>query len=105
MHIQLLIKYQEADDDFQSYGLTIGLDTTLGNQSLSPYIIMSKTDAQHDADSFSLMLGVGGFFTVEKDILLVMVILIQILKQIRMHQTEQQMNLMQLGMVILLVMI
>ena len=42
-------QYQEADDDFQSYGLTIGLDTTLGNQSLSPYIIMSKTDAQHDA--------------------------------------------------------
>ena len=29
-------QYQEADDDFQSYGLTIGLDTTLGNQSLSP---------------------------------------------------------------------
>ena len=56
-------QYQEADDDFQSYGLTIGLDTTLGNQSLSPYIIMSKTDAQHDADSFSLMLGIGGFFT------------------------------------------
>ena len=57
-------QYQEADDDFQSYGLTIGFDTTLGSQSLSPYIIMSKTDAQHDADSFSLMLGVGGFFTV-----------------------------------------
>jgi len=57
-------QYQEADDDFQSYGLTIGLDTSLGNQSLSPYIIMSKTDAQHDADSFSLMVGVGGFFTV-----------------------------------------
>ena len=57
-------QYQEADDDFQSYGLTIGLDTTLGNQSLSPYIIMSKTDAQHDADSFSFMAGIGGFFTV-----------------------------------------
>ena len=57
-------QYQEADDDFQSYGLTIGLDTTLGNQSLSPYIITSKTDAQHDADSFSLMVGIGGFFTV-----------------------------------------
>ena len=56
-------QYQEADDDFQSYGLTIGLDTTLGNQSLSPYVITSKTDAQHDADSFSLMLGIGGFFT------------------------------------------
>ncbi|WP_440922243.1 hypothetical protein [Candidatus Pelagibacter sp.] len=57
-------QYQEADDDFQSYGLTIGLDTTLGNQSLSPYLIMSKTDAQHDADSFSMMVGIGGFFTV-----------------------------------------
>ena len=57
-------QYQEADDDFQSYGFTIGLDTTLGNQSLSPYIITSKTDAQHDADSFSLMVGIGGFFTV-----------------------------------------
>ena len=57
-------QYQEADDDFQSYGLTIGLDTTLGNQSLSPYMIMSKTDAQHDADSFSMMVGVGGFFTI-----------------------------------------
>ena len=56
-------QYKEADDDFQSYGFTLGFDTTLGNQSLSPYIIMSKTDAQHDADSFSLMLGVGGFFT------------------------------------------
>ena len=57
-------QYQEADDDFQSYGLTIGLDTTLGNQSLSPYLIVSKTDAQHDADSFSFMVGIGGFFTV-----------------------------------------
>ena len=57
-------QYQEADDDFQSYGLTIGLDTTLGNQSLSPYFIASKTDAQHDADSFSKMVGIGGFFTI-----------------------------------------
>ena len=29
----------QADDDFQSYGLTIGLDTTLGNPS---YIIIVK---------------------------------------------------------------
>ena len=74
-------QYQEADDDFQSYGLTIGLDTTLGNQSLSPYLIMSKTDAQHDADSFSFMLGIGGFFTVGRDTPLVMVIHIQTPKQ------------------------
>ena len=32
-------QYQETDDDFQSYGFTLGLDTTLGNQSLSPYLM------------------------------------------------------------------
>ncbi|WP_440922581.1 tetratricopeptide repeat protein [Candidatus Pelagibacter sp.] len=57
-------QYKEADDDFQSYGFTIGFDTTLGNQSLSPYLIANKSDAQHDADSFSFMYGIGGFFSV-----------------------------------------
>ena len=56
-------QYQEMDDDFQSYGLTLGLDTVLGNQSLSPYFIISKTDYMADADSFSFMYGLGGFFT------------------------------------------
>ena len=55
---------QELDDDSQSYALTFGLDTVLGNQSLSPYLIMNKTDAMADADSFSFMYGVGGFFSV-----------------------------------------
>ena len=55
---------QELDDDSQSYALTFGLDTILGNQSLSPYLIMNKTDAMADADSFSFMYGVGGFFSV-----------------------------------------
>ncbi len=57
-------QYQELDDDFQSYGLTLGLDTVLGNQSLSPYLIMSKTDNMADADAFSFMYGIGGFFSV-----------------------------------------
>ena len=47
---------EETADDFESYGLTLALDTSLGNQSLSPYIMISKTDYQDDADSFSLML-------------------------------------------------
>ena len=50
-------QYQEKDDDSQSYGLTFGLDTSLGNQNLSPYIIMSKTDNMTDADAFSFMYG------------------------------------------------
>ena len=57
-------QYQELSDDFQSYGLTFGLDTVLGNQSLSPYLIMSKTDNMADADAFSFMYGIGGFFSV-----------------------------------------
>ena len=57
-------QYEELSDDFQSYGLTFGFDTVLGNQSLSPYLIMSKTDNMADADAFSLMYGIGGFFSV-----------------------------------------
>jgi len=55
---------EETADDFESYGLTIALDTYLGNQSLSPYIMISKTDYQDDADGFSLMQGIGGSFSV-----------------------------------------
>ena len=57
-------QYQELDDDFQSYGFTLGFDTVLGNQSLSPYLITNKTDNMADADAFSLMYGIGGFFSV-----------------------------------------
>ena len=57
-------QYQETDDDYQSYGLTLAMDTVLGGQSLSPYFMLSKSDYQTDADSFSLMYGVGGFSSV-----------------------------------------
>ena len=57
-------QHQEHDDDFQSYGLTLGLDTVLGGQSLSPYFTISKSDYHTDADSFSKGMGIGGFFTV-----------------------------------------
>ena len=57
-------QYLEADDDYQSYGLTLGLDTVFLGQSVSPYFILNKSDYQHDADSFSKMYGLGGFFSV-----------------------------------------
>ena len=57
-------QYFEADDDYQSYGLTLGLDTVFLGQSVSPYLILNKSDYQHDADSFSKMYGLGGFFSV-----------------------------------------
>ena len=49
---------------YESYGLTFALDTIVGNQSLSPYLILSKSDYQDDADSFSFMYGIGGYFSV-----------------------------------------
>jgi len=54
---------EETGDDFESYGLTFALDTSLGNQSLSPYLMISKTDYRDDADSFSFMYGIGGSFS------------------------------------------
>ncbi len=57
-------QYFETSDDFESYGLTLAFDTSVGNQSLSPYLMLSKTDYQDDADSFSLMSGIGGYFPV-----------------------------------------
>ena len=56
-------QYQETSDDFESYGLTFALDTIVGNQSVSPYLILSKSDYQDDADSFSFMYGIGGYFS------------------------------------------
>ena len=56
-------QYFETSDDFESYGLTLAIDTVLGNQSLSPYLILGKTDYIDDADSFSFMYGIGGYFS------------------------------------------
>tara|TARA_A100000164_G_scaffold292576_1_gene266179 strand:+ start:87 stop:1391 length:1305 start_codon:yes stop_codon:yes gene_type:complete len=56
-------QYEELDDDVQSYGFTLGIDTVLGNQNLSPYYILNKTDNAADADAYSYMYGVGGYFT------------------------------------------
>ena len=45
-------QYFEADDDYQSYGLTLGLDTVFLGQSVSPYFILNKSDYQHDVIVF-----------------------------------------------------
>jgi len=57
-------QYFETSDDYESYGLTLALDTSVGNQSLSPYVMLSKSDYEDDADSFSVMYGIGGYFSV-----------------------------------------
>ena len=54
----------DTADDFDTYSLTFAFDTTIGNQSLSPYLTLSKTDNQDDADNFSTGAGIGGYFPV-----------------------------------------
>ena len=53
-------QYNETDDDFESYSFTTAYDTEIIGHNLSPYLILSKTDYQEDADSFSFMYGIGG---------------------------------------------
>ena len=57
---------QEHDrtDDQEDYGMTLSLDTSLGNQNLSPYLMLTKQDPKTDADNFSFMYGIGGYFQV-----------------------------------------
>ena len=54
----------DTADDFDSYSLTFAFDTTIGNQSISPYLSLSKTDNQDDADNFATGAGIGGYFPV-----------------------------------------
>jgi len=57
-------QYFETSDDFESYGLTLALDTSVRNQNLSPYLMLNKSDYVDDADSLSFMYGIGGYFSV-----------------------------------------
>jgi len=54
----------DTADDFDSYSLTFAFDTTIGNQSISPYLSLSKTDNQDDADNFATGAGIGGYFPI-----------------------------------------
>ena len=53
---------QDEISSYESYGLNLSLDTSYGNQSLSPYLYISKTNNQQSADGFSSTYGIGGSF-------------------------------------------
>ena len=52
----------ETGDDVEGYSLTTAYDTTIGNQGISIFAMASKSDYIDDADSFSNMFGLSGFF-------------------------------------------
>ena len=52
----------ETGDDVEGYTFTTAYDTTIGNQGISIFAMASKSDYIDDADSFSSMFGLSGFF-------------------------------------------
>ena len=52
----------ETGDDVEGYSFTTAYDTTIGNQGISIFAMTSKSDYIDDADSFSNMFGLSGFF-------------------------------------------
>ena len=54
---------EETTDDSESYGITLSLDTSILNQYLSPYLMLTKTDYKHDADSFGMLYGITNSFS------------------------------------------
>ena len=52
----------ETGDDVEAYTLTTSYDTTIGNQGISIFGMFSKSDYIDDADSFSTIAGLSGFF-------------------------------------------
>ena len=53
----------ENTDDFDSLGLTVSYDTSVGNHSISPYFMLSQTDYAADALSTSVMAGIGDYIS------------------------------------------
>ena len=52
----------ETGDDVEGYTLTSAYDTQIANQGISIFGMLSKSDYIDDADSFSTMAGLSGFF-------------------------------------------
>ena len=52
----------ETGDDVEGYSFTTAYDTTIGNQGISIFAMASKSDYIDDADSYSSMFGLSGFF-------------------------------------------
>ena len=60
---QTPVKVIETGDDVEGYSFTTAYDTTIGNQGISIFAMTSKSDYIDDADSFSNMFGLSGFFS------------------------------------------
>jgi len=54
----------ETTDNYETLGFMFAFDTTIGNQSVSPFLMISKSDYQYDAYATSFMAGFGNYFSI-----------------------------------------
>ncbi len=54
----------DTTDNFETLGLTFGFDTSIGNHSLSPYLMLNTIDYEQDAINTSFMVGFGNYYAI-----------------------------------------
>ncbi len=54
----------ETTDNFETVGLTIGYDTSIGKHLISPYLMLSRTPYETDATNTGVIAGFGNYYTI-----------------------------------------
>ena len=54
----------ETTDNYESKGLTLAYDTSIGNHLVSPYFMLNKTTYETDATNIAFMTGFGNYYTI-----------------------------------------
>ena len=54
----------DTTDDYESFGLTFAFDTSIDKHTLSPYLMLSRTDYATDAINMSTMVGFGNYYLI-----------------------------------------
>ena len=54
----------ETTDNFETLGLTIGYDTSIGKHLISPYLMLSRTPYEADATNTGLIAGFGNYYAI-----------------------------------------
>ena len=54
----------ETTDNYESKGLTLAYDTSIGNHLVSPYFMLNKTTYETDATNIAFITGFGNYYTI-----------------------------------------
>ena len=54
----------DTTDNFENLGITLGYDTSIGNHLISPYLMLSESQYETDANNIGLIAGFGNYYTI-----------------------------------------